>query len=539
MSFTFFQISALITAFVSFFLGISVYSRDRKSRINLFWLFISFSISMWSMGLFGVVFSEDRTNAWFWQHVLDVGGIMIPVLYFTFVLYLLKKEKEFLRTIVLSWIVGIILIVLSFTKLFKTDISSKFGLNYWIDPGKLYFLFPLIFTFFIALSTFVIIKIYYQTHDAILRRQLKWLLFAQVFGFGGGITNFFPQLFNLYPFGNYLVILYVVCISYAAIQHRLFNIRLIATEMLVFAVWVFLLVKVAFSKDQVDLIINGGLLILVFIAGGLLIRSVWKEVKQREKMEQMAKELERAYNVEKEARAKIQELDEAKTQFLMATQHHFRTPLTSMRGYIDLILTGTYGKISPKVKEAVLKLETSTIRLIRIVNELLDVSQFQLGKKVVSLEAGIRIEPILKEVLDELKFTAKSKGIYLKFERPENPLPPAMADVEKLKVALYNIIDNGIKYTNKGGITIRCRVLDNELEIMSKDTGIGITPEEKGGLFAGIFERGKEAKKVFTTGRGIGLYISGQIIKAHNGKVWVESEGRGKGSTFHIRLPLS
>ncbi len=223
----------------------------------------------------------------------------------------------------------------------------------------------------------------------------------------------------------------------------------------------------------------------------------------------------------------------------MITQHHLRTPLTSMKGYTDLILTETYGKVPSKIKEAILKLQISINRLIKMVNELLDISQFQLGKKVVSLQPNIKIEPILKEILEELQFTAQTKGVYLKLEKPMEKLPIIEADPEKLKVALFNIFDNGIKYTTKGGITIKLQISDKKLRIISQDTGIGILKENMKNLFTGIFERGEEAKKLFTTGRGIGLYIASQIIQAHNGRIWAESEGPGKGSTFFIELPVS
>jgi signal transduction histidine kinase len=534
-----FVISSFLTAGTSFLLGLFVLLS--KLEIRKLWFLTTLCISIWSFSLGMEVSSTSYEIAFLWNRFLNLGAIFMPIFFYNFITLFLKVNKKEKILVFTGYFCALIFSIFNFfTRLFVKGVPPKAGFSYWIEVGPIYYLFFAYFIFYFVRSALLLLQEKKKVSN-VEKRQINYLLLAILLGVGGGVTNFFPQIFNtdIYPIGNYLVVSYTIFITYAVLKHHLFDIRVIATELFTFALFIILLIKTLLSNNLNDLLLNGGIFIFVTFFGILLIRSVWKEVKQREKMEQMAKELERAYNVEKEARAKIQELDEAKTQFLMATQHHFRTPLTSMRGYIDLILTGTYGKISPKVKEAVLKLETSTIRLIRIVNELLDVSQFQLGKKVVSLEAGIRIEPILKEVLDELKFTAKSKGIYLKFERPENPLPPAMADVEKLKVALYNIIDNGIKYTNKGGITIRCLVLDNELEITSKDTGIGITPEEKGGLFAGIFERGKEAKKVFTTGRGIGLYISGQIIKAHNGKVWVESEGRGKGSTFHIRLPLS
>ncbi len=536
MNFSYFQISTLITAFVGFFFGVLVYSREKKSKTNLFWLLTSIAISAWSIGLFGVVFSEKKESAWFWQYVLDIGGIATPILYFNFVLFLIKKKAY--KTRAFSFLIGVILVILNFTDLFKKGVSSKFGLNYWIDPGPLYFLFPAFFIFFVISTTFYIIKKHKRTSEKIVKKQLEYLLFAQLFGFGGGFTNFFPQLFNVYPFGNYLVILYVVFISYAAAKHHLFNIRVIVTELLTFALIVFLLVKTAFSETYQELIINGGILVGVLIVGGLLVRSVLREVKQREKVEQMAKALQEAYEVEKKAHKELEGLSEAKNQFIMATQHHLRTPLTSMIGYIDLILSGTYGKVSPKMKTAILKLQTSTKRLIRIVNEILDISQFQLGKQVVDLQPGIDMEAIIDEIVEELSFEAKSKDIYLKLRKPKRGLPKVRADEEKIKVALFNLVDNAVKYTTEGGVTLEIKTIDHSLRVVTKDTGIGIAEENLPNLFEKIFERGEKAKEVFATGKGIGLFISSRIIKAHNGKVWAESEGKGKGSTFFVELPI-
>lgn len=258
----------------------------------------------------------------------------------------------------------------------------------------------------------------------------------------------------------------------------------------------------------------------------------------QQKVDEQTKEIRKAYEVEKKAHKELQRLDEAKSQFIIATQHHLRTPLTSMKGYIDLILGGSYGKVPRKLKETALKFQASTNRLIRIVNEFLDISQLQLGKKVVFLKPNIKIEPILKEIIEELKFEADNKGLHLKLKKPKREIPVVKADSEKLKVALFNIVDNAVKYTGKGGITIEVKKSDDKLHIMVRDTGIGIPKEELRVLFSRVFERGKKAKKIFTTGRGIGLFIASHIIETHHGKVWAESEGRSKGSTFYIELPI-
>jgi len=256
----------------------------------------------------------------------------------------------------------------------------------------------------------------------------------------------------------------------------------------------------------------------------------------QKEVDKQTKEIRRAYEVEKKAHRELKRLNKAKNQFMLATQHHLRTPLTSMQGYLDLVFGGTYGKVPKILKKTLKKFQTSTKTLIKIVNEFLDISQFQLGRKVVSLQPNIDIGPILKEIIEELQFETNARGLCLEFQKPKET-SKIKADSEKLKVALFNIIDNGIKYTSKGGVTIKVKNKGSKLLIIIKDTGVGIPKEALIALFGKLFERGEKAEKLHATGRGIGLFISTQIIKAHKGRIWAESEGEGKGSTFYIELP--
>jgi len=257
----------------------------------------------------------------------------------------------------------------------------------------------------------------------------------------------------------------------------------------------------------------------------------------QQKVDEQTKDIKQAYEVEKKAKEQLEAIDSVKNQFLMTVQHHLRTPLTSMMGYADLLLAGNFGKIPKKIKEVVKKFETSTTSLIKMVNEFLDVTQFQLGKEVVCLGDNVNLCPVFKDIFRDIELEAKRKGIYIKIEKPEGDCT-IKADEAKLKAALTNIFDNAVKYTNKGGITIKLGVVDGMVKVEIKDTGIGISKERLPKLFDITFERTEEAKKTFATGRGIGLYLSSQVIKAHNGKIWAESEGEGKGSTFHIELPV-
>lgn len=273
---------------------------------------------------------------------------------------------------------------------------------------------------------------------------------------------------------------------------------------------------------------------VIIIFNILLIRSVRREVRQREQIAKMAEDVRRAYAIEKKANAELEQLDKVKDQFLMTTQHNLRTPLTSIMGYSDLILNGTYGKQNKKTVKVIQKFQMLGKGMIKMVNDFLDASAFQLGKDIVSLKPDVELFPLVTDVIDELKFKAENKKITLTLEKPDRVFK-VKADPEKLKAAIFNVIDNSIKYTMKGGVKVEFKNHDS-VKIIVSDTGIGIAPDHLKNLFTKMFERGANAKNI--TGSGVGLYLSYQIIKAHNGKLWAESEGEGKGSVFHIELPL-
>src|SRR3989344_2016818 len=161
----------------------------------------------------------------------------------------------------------------------------------------------------------------------------------------------------------------------------------------------------------------------------------------------------KAYALEKQAKKEIEKLDKFKDQFLLTAQHNLRTPLTSMMGYSDLLLNGTFGKQNKKTTEVIKKFEILVQSMIRMVNDFLDMAQFQLGKEVATLRSHVELLPILDEIISELKFKADSRSLSLTLEKPEKVFF-IKADREKLKAALFNIVDNAIKYTEKGGVTI-------------------------------------------------------------------------------------
>jgi PAS domain S-box-containing protein len=257
----------------------------------------------------------------------------------------------------------------------------------------------------------------------------------------------------------------------------------------------------------------------------------------QQKVDEQTKEIKEAYELEKKAKEELELLDKTKNQFLLTVQHHLRSPLSSMMGYSDLLRKNKFGKLPKEMLKVINMFQSSTASLIKIVNDFLDVTQFQLGKKQIILKPNVKVRTILEEIIKELKINAESKGIYLKFKKPKETYA-IRADKEKLKLALFNIIDNAIKYTQDGGVNVEIMMKNNCVRVVVSDTGIGMPEENIVGLFDRIFERSEEAQKNFATGRGIGLYIASQIIKAHNGNIWVESKGVGEGTVFYIEIPI-
>jgi len=178
----------------------------------------------------------------------------------------------------------------------------------------------------------------------------------------------------------------------------------------------------------------------------------------------------------------------------------------------------------------------SNERLIKLVNDLLNVSRIEAGRIELKLEKA-SMEEIISSVVEELKNEAAIKDIYLKFEKPKKPLPQVLADKDKIRQAIMNLIDNAIRYTSEGGITVNTNVLDSKLQIMVSDTGEGMTEEEMSNLFES-FSRGTAGARFWTEGAGLGLYVAKKFVEMQKGKIWAESQGKNKGSTFYIEIPI-
>jgi signal transduction histidine kinase/HAMP domain-containing protein len=233
-------------------------------------------------------------------------------------------------------------------------------------------------------------------------------------------------------------------------------------------------------------------------------------------------------------------IERSRDEFFSIASHELRTPLTSIRGNTALIRQYYWDKLKDKdLREMVLDIHESSTRLIGIVNDFLDTSRLELGKMEFKKEE-VDMELLVKDVLREYVTTGSMKKLYLKAEKPKVKIPLVIADKDRVKQIMINLIGNGIKFTEKGGITMALEVKKGFVKVLVSDTGKGISPESQNLLFRKFQQA---AESIFTRdaihGTGLGLYISKMMAEAMGGKVKLESSVVDKGSVFSISMPTT
>jgi signal transduction histidine kinase len=331
------------------------------------------------------------------------------------------------------------------------------------------------------------------------------------------------DVYGYYSLGNYSVAFLLGFTAYAIVKRELFGVRTVLATIFVATVGVLLAIDLlVFTERGTIQVFKGTVLVLILCFGYVLVRSVQREVLQRERLQEIAEELRRS--------------DEAKTEFISIVSHQLRTPLNAIKGYLSLFLEGVYGKLDAEKRKPMDRLYRSSERLIHLVNDLLGISRIQMGK--IELEMGeVDLCEVVKSVVDEFGMVAEEKGIGLHASCPTDGVPVVGGDKQKLRDSVLNLVDNAIRYTDKGSVEVSVVREINDLVVRVEDTGPGLDAEEARMLFES-FQRGQVGREHWAEGSGLGLYIAKEFITLHGGAIWAESPGKGLGTTFFIRIPL-
>lgn len=229
------------------------------------------------------------------------------------------------------------------------------------------------------------------------------------------------------------------------------------------------------------------------------------------------------------ANEKLRELDDTKDDFISMASHQLRTPLTSVKGYISMVLEGDGGKITHKQREMLGQAFFSSQRMVYLIADLLNVSRLKTGKFVIE-STPVNLAQVVKEELEQLKETASSHSLKLTYDEPKN-FPDLMLDETKIRQVIMNFVDNAIYYTPGGGeIAVHLSDKGSSVELRVVDDGIGVPKSEQPHLFTKFYRAGN-ARKQRPDGTGLGLFMAKKVIMAQGGSLIFESQ-EGKGSTF-------
>jgi len=235
--------------------------------------------------------------------------------------------------------------------------------------------------------------------------------------------------------------------------------------------------------------------------------------------------------------SKEKSLDRMKSDFISISAHQLRTPSGAIKWVFESLLSGKGGKLSEEQIKIVEEGYTATKRLIALVNDLLDVVKIE-GESYFYKFNFYNFEDIFQKAFEPYRNLVEEKNIKFNFQLPAYKIPKVKVDLDKIIMAIQNLLDNAFKYTPSNGIvSVVVDIVGDELLFAIKDSGPGILESEKDSIFKKFF-RGSNILKLETEGNGLGLFVAKKIIEAHKGRIWFESK-EGEGSTFYFTLPLN
>ena len=349
---------------------------------------------------------------------------------------------------------------------------------------------------------------------------LGLIIFLLAFS-SGNIISSFTDDWVISQYGLFGMPIFVGLIAYSIVKFQAFNIKLIATQALVAGIAVLIGARLFYSTTTTGTILSAVTLIAFLISGVFLVRSVKREIAQREHIEVLAKEL-----------AATNERQETLIHFI---GHEVKGFLTKDAGAFAALSDGDFGELPEALKPFVEHALTESRNGARSVTDLLTASNQKKGTMSYTKEP-FDLKQLAAEAVEKAKPGAEQKGLALSFTTDESSYQMTGDKAQIGDHVLRNIIENSINYTPSGSVTVSLKKENGKLVFAVRDTGVGITEEDKKRLFT-EGGHGKDSQKVNAHSTGYGLYIAKNIVLAHGGAIRAESEGAGKGSTFIVELP--
>jgi signal transduction histidine kinase len=508
-------------------LGFIIYFANRKSATNkLFLLFTTISATWGIVNYISYRVFDPVIGS------LTVRFVMFLATYqaglFFLLTYVFPQEKFiFPKWIKYLYIPLLIIISLvTFSHLMYSEVIIKEGSTPQPVPAPGLGLFAIVAVSSVIAGIVTLIKKLVKSQGK-TRQQFLFLLIGVISMFLLIIVfNFvFTALLNnssFVRFGSIFILPFVFFTFYAIARHELLNIRIIGTEIITLVLIIVSFVEIIFSSTLGEVLFRSGVFLGLVVFGILLIRSVVNEVKHREKLAEL--------------NDRLKTLDKQKDEFISMAAHELRSPLTAIKGYISMIIEGDTGDIPEKARQFLADSGAVTDRLIRLVNNMLNVSRIEEGRIVYQMET-VNLIRAVQEIYYSFRIEAERKGLKFSLNVPDGLKDEVYVDVDRVREVISNIVSNAVKFTEKGSVKIKMtNPSESRVKVEVIDSGPGISAEEQERLFQKFYRAESTSGKTF--GTGLGLYITRLLVEKFGGEIGLISE-EGKGSNFWFELPIS
>ncbi|HEV8343657.1 MAG TPA: ATP-binding protein [Candidatus Binatia bacterium] len=259
------------------------------------------------------------------------------------------------------------------------------------------------------------------------------------------------------------------------------------------------------------------------------------------RMNQMSEQLHRLYESQRRGSQELQRLNDqlqqaskAKSDFLANMSHELRTPMNAILGFVEMLLDEIYGEVPPDLREPLTDIQTNGKHLLRLINDVLDLSKIEAGRMELVL-AEYSVQDVVETVRSSLQSLALEKGLGF-VAAAQDDIPLGYGDGRRITQCLMNLVGNALKFSKRGRVSLWVEQQGDNLVYRVSDTGIGIPKDQVENIFTEFQQLDTTITREFA-GTGLGLNITKKFVEMHGGRIWVESE-LGKGSTFFFSIPL-
>ena len=521
--------------------GFFVLFANPRSRINQSFFALCISFTLWATSNLILWTNINVETLLFFWPLLAIASTLISVfaVYFVY-LYIYKRPVgPLLHALTILSVTPVLLFAHTNLNISGFNITDCDAFGYEGDIFKIYHtiiaIVAMITVLFISASGYInSTSAKSQRENLIIGAGTSLFLFT--FLLSTYIASFLANYHILEDsrlefYGLFGMIVFLIFISVAIVKFKAFRLNLISSQVIVSFLVLVTGSQLTFSKSTAGTVLASITLVLTVITSIFLIRSVKREVKQKEELGKLAHNLELA-------NARLRELDKQKSEFVSVASHQLRSPLAAIRGYASMVLEGSFGKVDAKMAEPLNRIADSAKMMNESVEDFLSVSRIEGGNMKYEL-ADFNLRDLAENITDDLRPEGFKKGLLLLFKTELTSQGLVHADKGKVQQILHNLINNSLKYTPKGTITVFVHddVRNKKIIVDIIDTGIGMSNDTIHSLFE-KFTRAKNANTVNIKGTGLGLFVAREMARAMGGDVIAHSDGEGHGSRFEFFLPV-